>query len=121
MAKGKKNSSNDFKARESMTAMLSSLFVGKMLSVEFFKKNFIYIAFAVGMMLMYISTKYTCQKYQAEIIGLKHELDKANTDWVNSSAKYNSMIRESQMKAYVDTMRLDLEVPEQPPYNLDMK
>ncbi len=119
MAKGKNNRDN--KARESMSAMLSSLFVGKILSVDFFKKNFIYIAFAVGMMLMYISAKYTCQKYQAEIIGLKRELDKANTDWVNSSAKYNSLIRESQMKAYVDTMHLDLVAPEQPSYNLDMR
>lgn len=104
-----------------MNEMLQSLFVGKILSIEFFKKNVIYIAFAVGMMLMYISTKYTCQKYQAEIITLNNELDKATTNWVNSSARYNSMIRESQMKAYVDTMRIDLVAPEQPPYNLDVK
>ncbi len=119
MAKG--NHNKDKNASMSMSAMLQPLFVGKLLSVEFFKKNYIYIIFAVGMLLMYISNKYTCQKYQGEVITLKKELNKATTNWVNSSAKYNSMIRESQMKAIVDTMHIDLTAPEQPPYNLDMK
>lgn len=119
MAKGDNN--KDKNASISMSAMLQSVFVGKLLSVEFFKKNYIYILFAVGMLLMYISNKYTYQNYYEEVITLKKELNKANTEWVNSSAKYNSMIRESQMKAIVDTMKIDLTTPEQPPYNLDIK
>lgn len=119
MATGDNN--KDKNAAISMKAMLQSIFVGEVLSVEFFKKNYIYILAAVVMLLMYISNKYTCQNYQSEVIQLKKDLNKANTEWVNSSAKYNSMIRESQMKAIVDTMRIDLTAPEQPPYNLDMK
>ncbi|MCF0181527.1 MAG: hypothetical protein HUK11_04650 [Muribaculaceae bacterium] len=104
-----------------LAGMLSDLFHGKFLSVAFFKRYTIHIAFIVGMVLMYISNKYTCQKYMTEINQLKEQLESANTDWVNASAKYNSMIRESQMKAFVDTMHIHLIAPEQPPYSLDTK
>ena len=49
------------------------------------------------------------------------QLDNAKTDCVNARAKYNSMIRESQMKAFIDTMHIDLSSPEKPPYILSDK
>ena len=73
------------------------------------------------MMLMYISNKYVCQNYMRDVMNLKVELENAKTDCVNASAKYNSMIRESQMTAFVDTMHIDLSAPEQPPYQLSEK
>lgn len=104
-----------------MLGMLRGLFDGKFLSVTFFKKNAPYIVFGVFMLLMFISNKYTAQQYESEIRSLKAELVKANSDWVTASAEYNSMIRESEMKARVDTMHIDLTSPEQPPYNLNIK
>lgn len=91
------------------------------LSWDFFRRNAVYIVAATVMMLMYISNKYVCQNYMKEVIDLKVELENAKTDCVNASAKYNSMIRESQMIAFVDTMRIDLTAPEQPPYQLTEK
>ena len=91
------------------------------LSWDFFKRNAVYIVAGTVMMLMYISNKYVCQNYMSEVMNLKVELENAKTDCVNASAKYNSMIRESQMKSYVDTMRIDLSAPEQPPYHLTEK
>lgn len=88
------------------------------LSLEFFKRNAVYIVAATVMMLMYISNKYVCQNYMREVMNLKVDLENAKTDCVNASAKYNSMIRESQMMAFVDTMHIDLTAPEQPPYHL---
>ncbi|MBR1881775.1 MAG: hypothetical protein IJ808_01975 [Muribaculaceae bacterium] len=88
------------------------------LSWDFFKRNAVYVIAATVMVLMYISNKYVCQTYQNDIIVLKEDLDNAKTDCVSASAKYNSMIRESQMKALVDTMHIDLNAPEQPPYRL---
>ena len=91
------------------------------LSFDFFKHNWIYIVAGTAMMLMYISNKYVCQNYMRDVMNLKVELENAKTDCVNASAKYNSMIRESQMTAFVDTMHIDLSAPEQPPYQLSEK
>lgn len=113
----KNNNNNQNNTRD----FIMMTFQGRFLSLQFFKENFIYIIAVIIMMLMYISNKYTCQSYQQEVINLKRDLENAKTDWVNSSAKYNSMIRESHMKAYVDTMHIDLCAPEQPPYHLNTK
>ena len=88
------------------------------LTLNFFKKNWVYALAFIVLMLMYISNKYVCQNYMKEVIDLKVELENAKTDCVNASAAYNSQIRESQMIAFVDTMHIDLTAPEQPPYHL---
>lgn len=89
------------------------------LTFNFFKRNWIYVVALTVMMLMYISNKYVCQDCLRQVMKLSVQLDNAKTDCVNASAKYNSMIRESHMTAFVDTMRLEITFPEQPPYNLD--
>ena len=102
--------------------MVKNLLQGRtFLSLEFFKHNVVYVIAVVVMMLMYISNKYVCQNYMKEEIDLKEQLANAKTDLVNASARYNSMIRESQMKAIVDTVHLDLLPPEQPPYKLNRR
>lgn len=99
----------------------SGVWQGRILSLELFRRNFLFIIVAVGMMLMYIGNKFECQSKMLEVMKLKTELENAKTDCVNASARYNSMIRESQMKAYVDTMHIDLTNPQQPPYYLTKK
>ncbi len=96
----------------------SGVWQGRILSLELFRRNFLFIVVATGMMLMYIGNKFECQSKMQEVIALKSELENARTDCVNASARYNSMIRESHMKAYVDTMHIDINSPEQPPYHL---
>ncbi|MBR1804036.1 MAG: hypothetical protein IJ775_03915, partial [Muribaculaceae bacterium] len=86
-----------------------------------FRRNFLFIIFITGLLLMYIGNKFECQSKMQEVMALRTELENAKTDCVNASAKYNSMIRESQMKAYVDTMHIDLTNPECPPYYLTQK
>ena len=91
------------------------------LSLEFFRRNAVFIVAATVMMLMYISNKYVRQNYVKELIDLREDLENAKTDFVSASANYNSMIRESQMKQYIDTMHIDLIAPDQPPYLLTTK
>lgn len=91
------------------------------LTFDFFKRNWLYILAITIMMLMYISNKYECQNSMQQMITLTKDLDNAKTDFVNSSAKYNSLIRESQMKALIDTMHINITSPEQPPYKLYSK
>ncbi|MBQ2490938.1 MAG: hypothetical protein II592_08245 [Muribaculaceae bacterium] len=88
------------------------------LTLNFFKKYWIYALAFIVFMLMYISNKYMCQNHLQQVMKLRVELDNARTDCVTASAKYNSMIRESQMKNLVDTMHLGLTSPDQPPYKL---
>lgn len=91
------------------------------LTLEFFRRYWPYIVSLTVMVLMYISQKYESQSKLQEIKDKTTQLDNAKTDCVNASAKYNSMIRESQMKAFIDTMHIDLSSPEKPPYILDDK
>ena len=99
----------------------SGVWQGRILSLDLFRRNFLFIIVAVGMMLMYIGNKFECQNKMLEVMNLKKELENAKTDCVNASARYNSLIRESNMKAYVDTMHIYLSNPELPPYHLSKK
>ena len=56
-----------------------------------------------------------------EVIKLKTELANAQTDLVNSSAKYNSMIRESEMTKLMREKHLGLSAPLEPPFELNSK
>lgn len=119
MAKKSKQTIN--KASLGLLNVLGDFYKGKFLSIEFFKKNFIYIIFAMGMIVMYIANKYTNMSYQSEKIKLENQLREASTDWVTAKMKFNSLTRESNMKQYMDSMHIDLTSPEQPPYNLSTK
>jgi hypothetical protein len=88
------------------------------LSFDFFKRNSIYIVAAMVMMLMYISNKYVYQSDKAKLGNLKVMLNNANTDFVAASSNYNSRILESQMKSYIDSMGIDLNIAKRPPYQL---
>jgi len=91
------------------------------LTFDFFRRNIGYVIIGTLMILMFISNKFMCQSYMREVMALKVDLDNAKTDCVNATARYNSMIRESQMKKVVDTLHIDLDAPEQPPYHLTNK
>jgi len=94
---------------------------GRFLSLAFFKKYGVYILGIVLMFLAYISNKFECQKQMQDVMNLKTELVNAQTDLVNASAKYNSLIRESQMTDLVRQQHIDLQAPDQPPYQLRSK
>ncbi len=88
------------------------------LTFDFFKRNWAYVLALTVMTLMYISNKYTCQDSLQQVMLLTTALDNAKTDCVSASAKYNSMIRESQMVEFIDSMHINLAPPEQPPFKL---
>ena len=47
-------------------------------------------------------------------------LNNARTDYVDASSNYNSRILESQMKHYIDSMGIDLNISKQPPYKISL-
>jgi hypothetical protein len=56
------------------------------------------------------------QSDMAKLQELKVSLNNARTDYVDASSTYNSRIVESQMKSYIDSMGIDLNISKQPPY-----
>ena len=56
-----------------------------------------------------------------EVLSLRTELANAQTDLVNSSAEYNSMIRESELTKLMQEKHLGLRAPLEPPYELHSK
>lgn len=94
---------------------------GRMLSLEFFKRNWVYAVFIVAMALAYIGNKFACQRSIQELLSLKTDLANAQTDLVNASAQYNSMIRESEMVKLMNQHNLGLTAPQDPPYELKSK
>jgi len=95
-----------------------NIFQGRFVSLEFFKQNAKYIVFVVFMALAYIANKFVYQSGIQELMTLKTELADAQTDLVNSSAKYNSMILESEMTKLMRERHIDLSAPMDPPYQL---
>lgn len=91
------------------------------LSLGFFKRYWIYVVAGTVMMLMYISNKYVYQSDKAKLGSMKVMLNNASTDFVDASSRYNSRILESQMKTYVDSMGIDLNLSKEPPYKLTAK
>jgi len=96
-------------------------FQGRFFSLEFFKRYWVYVVFVVVMALAYIANKFVCQSSMQEVITLKTDLANAQTDLVNASAAYNSMIRESEMTKLMREKNLGLTAPKEPPYELKSK
>ena len=94
---------------------------GRFFSLDFFKRNAVYIVALVVMALMYIANKFVCQSSMQEVLSLRTELANAQTDLVNSSAAYNSMIRESEMTKLMQEKNIGLSAPLDPPYVLNRK
>ncbi len=94
---------------------------GRFFSLDFFKRNAVYIIALVIMALAYIANKFVCQSSMQEVMTLKTDLANAQTDLVTSSAQYNSMIRESELTRLMNEKNLGLTAPKDPPYVLSSK
>lgn len=110
MAKKTSEKSND--------NIFKRIFQGRIVSNTFFRKYWVSVALVSAIMFVYISAKNTCKLRKERILVLKSELNNAKTDCVKYSADFKSQIRETRMKALVDTMNLNLEPTEQPPFKL---
>lgn len=124
MAKKKKNKINKSERADRTITLnpvriLKSFLQGRLfLTLDFFKRNWLYVLSATIMVLMYIANKYTYLDNLERVGSLKKELNNATTDCVDASARYNSMIVESHMKELVDSLRINLTSPDLPPYRL---
>jgi hypothetical protein len=109
------------KSSEHKASILSRTIQGRIVPLRFFVNHWSMICLVLIIAIIYISTKYTCQTRVEKIMYLTKELNNAKTDYVKASSEFKSQIRETKMRNLVDTMRIDLTSPDQPPYKLTGK
>ena len=115
MATDKKNSKNKKSIAKQWVQGRSFL------TLDFFRRNGLYILGGTALIMMKISKKYEYQNCLQQVISLSKDLENAETDCVMAGAKYNSQIRESEMMMRIDTSHIDLTMPDQPPYKIKDK
>ena len=98
---------------------IKGVFRGEWFTLSTYKKHIMEVVVVVTIILVYITFKFDVQMKLREIIELRKELTNVRANMINVSSEYNSRTREMEMQQLADTMKLNLKVPEQPPYNLD--
>lgn len=122
MAKEAKTTGKNEKAKRpgklTVSSMLSNAMRGKLISTDFFSRNWITVALLVLMFVWYITNKYECQTSMETIQQLEKRLEIVKTERVKEQSRYMSRIRESSMRALVRRNNLDLEIQDTPPYKV---
>lgn len=92
---------------------------GKMIGLEFIKRHFPQIALLLFVIFGFIANRFSGMLEMRRIDNLENELAAARSEYIFSSARYFSKIREKTMKELVDTMKIGLITPQEPPYILN--
>ena len=107
----------DAKAPKRDTLMLRALH-GRVLSLDFFRRNWLVVACAVAMLMIYITNRYTCQTQMETIRSLERDLEVARTERIRAKSSYMSRIRETSLQHMADSLRLGITIQERPPYQM---
>ncbi len=97
-------------------SMIQDLRYGKSLSIEFFKQNAWLLLLIIVVILGLMGLRYKTKTKMEEIKKLKVELKRSESNMQHEKALYMTLIRDSELKHYVDQKGLNLAHPEQPPY-----
>lgn len=91
---------------------------GRIITVGFLKRHFAKIAIVLFVIFGFIANRFSGMLEMRRIDNLESELKSSQSAYVLSSAGYFSKIREKTMQELVDTMKLNLNASQQPPYIL---
>ncbi len=112
-----KNNTETKGKKDNDTLLLRALH-GRLLSTDFFAKNWLRVLLVVVMILIYITNKYQCLTRMETIRELEQDLEIVETERIRVRSEYMSRIRESAMQQLIDTMHLNLKVQERPPFKI---
>ena len=102
----------------SVGGLVSRVIHGKFFSIDFFRRHWGAVLGVVIMLMIYITSRYSCQTQMETIQRLQTELEVAKTERIREKSAYMSRIRESVMQHKIDSLGLNLTVQEQPPYKI---
>lgn len=94
------------------------LIQGRLVTGTFFARHWLKIFIVLTMILVYITNRYSCQRDMEEIRRLNNRLVIVQTESYRVRGEYMGRIRESEMRAMLDSLGLNLAVQSQPPYHL---
>lgn len=91
---------------------------GRLLTGHFFMRYWLQIFVIIAMVLIYITNRYSCQRSMEQIKTLTSRLEVVETESFRVRGIYMSRIRESAMRARLDSLGIPLSVQIRPPYHL---
>lgn len=104
--------------RQQSDNLWRKLVEGRLITGAFFLRHWLTIAMIIGMVLVYITTRYSCQHSMERIRTLTARLEVVETESLRVKGEYMSRIRESSMRERLDSLGIPLSVQMQPPYLL---
>ena len=113
-----KNKSKKNSARAGVRTWSLKLFLGDLISSEFFNRHKFSIIGMVVLLILYISFQYECKTRMETIDSLNKELAIVRSESIRQKSAYHSKIRESVLTHMADSMHLGLKVQDQPPYKI---
>ncbi len=100
---------------------LRKILGGDILNAQFIRRQVWLVVLIVFFMIIYVSNRYSCQKYLLQIDKLNEELKDAKYRALSSNSLVTEKCRESHilemLKANADSM---LRIPTQPPYIINV-
>lgn len=97
-------------SRKTQDTFLLRTLHGRIISIDFFRRNWWVVLGVVVMLMVYITNRYTCQTQMERIRTLERELEVAKTERVRAKSAYMSKIRESSIQEMVDSLGLGITV-----------
>ncbi len=85
-------------SRKTQDTFLLRTLHGRIISIDFFRRNWWVVLGVVVMLMVYITNRYTCQTQMERIRSLERELEVAKTERVRAKSAYMSKIRESSIQ-----------------------
>ncbi len=104
------------KKSETSSSLLREVMYGRIVSGDFFARNWMAMLLLVLLALVYIAGKYTCQTKMETVQRLTRDIEIVSTDAVRAKARYEGRVRESEMQRMADENGLGLSVREEPSY-----
>ncbi len=99
-------------------SIITRLFRGQVLSSDFFARHWLPVLICIVVIMVYITTKYTCQTNMEKIASLERTLEIINNEKARERSAFMGRIRETAMQEMVDSLHLNLKVQSQPPYKI---
>ncbi|MDE7025789.1 MAG: hypothetical protein K2O88_07910 [Paramuribaculum sp.] len=97
----------------------SKLFHGRLVSSDFFARNWLVIALLVIFLMAYISSNYTNKIKREQVARYKAQSEVMKTERNRARSKYMGKVRESAMQQLVDSLNLGLQVQDDPAFEVE--
>ncbi len=114
----KKENTNTTNRPARRLSFIERLFRGQVISSDFFARHWLPVVITILVIMIYITTKYTCQTNMEKISALERQLEIVTNEKARERSAFMGRIRETSMQQMVDSLHLNLKVQTQPPYKI---